>query len=229
VPLALHSTGAGSDERHCDTIVQTPYPLHFLVPAHLTLSPPAAFPRRSSMWDSQTLSGLHENDSPARSSSPYSMIFTQGSTPQLTLSSGSEPGSESDPPQGYDELSAWIQTPEMASEPAAMADETLHGSPLGYPSAATGFPMHVSEAVVQSRQTLPPFRSFDRPVLRRCPSELVTPQTDSNMGCVHMPAVCFECASVNESPLVYVDLARPWDAIDGQAHWDFSHDGVVSV
>ncbi|KAG9092022.1 hypothetical protein FS749_016069 [Ceratobasidium sp. UAMH 11750] len=113
----------------------------------------------------------------------------------------------------------------MVSEP----EEMLHGSPLGYPSATMGGPMRVaSEPVVQTRPVLPPFRSFDRPVLRRGPSEMVTPQTDSNLGCVHMPPVCFERAS-NESPLAYTDFARPWEAMSGQAHWDFDQGGVVGI
>jgi hypothetical protein len=81
-----------------------PNPAHFPALAHLMLSPPAAFHRRS--WDLQTFTGLRENDGPARSSSLYSTNFTQGSTPSLTLYPGSEPGSESDAPQGYDELNA---------------------------------------------------------------------------------------------------------------------------
>ncbi|KAG9089366.1 hypothetical protein FS749_001392 [Ceratobasidium sp. UAMH 11750] len=194
-------------------------------PAHLnlTMSPPSVFARsQSGAWENLTLSSLHENASPTRSSSPLSTVFTQGSTPSLTLS---ETGSEADAPHGYDEFSTWALSPKMVSEP----EEMLHGSPLGYPSATMGGLMRVaSEPVVQTRPVLPPFRLFDRLVLCRGPSEMVTPQTDSNLGCIHMPPVCFERTS-NESPLAYTDFTRPWEAMSGQAHWDFDQGGVVSI
>jgi len=205
-----------------ESITTAPNPPHFPAPTHLTLSPPAAFPHRS--WDSQTLPGLRNSDSPAQSNSPYSISYTQGSTP--TLTSGSEPGSESDAPHGFDDLCAWTHTPEMASESVAVADDTQHGSPSGFPSAAKSFPMHsASEPVV--RPALPSIRSFDRPVLRRGPSELVTPQTDSNAGCMHMLPVHYDRVG-NEAELTYAGMA-PWDAISGQAHWDFGHNGVVNA
>jgi len=209
--------------REC--VAPAPNTHNYPSPAHstLTMSPPSVFARsRSGGWENPTLSSLRENASPARSSSPLSTVFTQGSTPSLALS---ETSSESDAPHGYDELSAWIPTPEMVSEP----EEMLHGSPAGYPSAAMGGSMRIaSEPVVHTRPVLPPFRSFDRPALRRGPAEMITPQTDSNLGCVHMPPVCFERAS-NESPLAYTDFARPWEAMSGQAHWDFDQGGVVTV
>ncbi|KAG8692924.1 hypothetical protein FRC08_009454 [Ceratobasidium sp. 394] len=209
--------------REC--VVPAPNPRDYPLPAHLTLTmlPPSVFARsQSGAWENPTLSSLRENASPTRSSSPLLTVFTQGSTPSLTLS---ETSSEVDVPQGYDEFSTWAPTPEMVSKP----EEMLHGSPLGYPSATMGGPMRLAlEPVVQTRLVLPPFRSFDRPVPRYGPSEMVTPQMDSNLGCVHMPPVCFERAS-NESPLAYTDFARPWEAMSGQAHWDFDQGGVVGI
>ncbi|KAG9087562.1 hypothetical protein FS749_002841 [Ceratobasidium sp. UAMH 11750] len=208
-----------------ECVVPAPNPHNYPSPAHstLTMSPPSVFARsQSSAWENPTLSSLHENASPTRSSSPLSTVFTRGSTPSLTLS---ETGSEADAPHGYDEFSTWVPTPEMVSEP----EEMLHGSPLGYPSTTMDGPMRVtSEPVVQTRPVLPPFRSFDCPMPCCGPSEMVTLQADSTLGCVHMLPVCFERAS-NESPLAYTDFARPWEAMSGQAHWDFDQGGVVGI
>ncbi|QRW11298.1 hypothetical protein RhiLY_10297 [Ceratobasidium sp. AG-Ba] len=193
----------------------------------LSMSPPTAFARaRTGTWENPTLSSLRGHASPARSSSPISTIYTQNSTPSLTYYTESEPGSDVEGLQGYDEISAWThQTPELVSEP----EDTLHGSSIEHPSATTGSSMRTaSEPVVHTRPVLPPFRSFDRPPMRRGPSDLVTPQTDSNMGCEHMPPMCIERTS-NESPLAYADFARPWEAMSNQAHWDFTQGGVVSV
>ncbi|KAG8792852.1 hypothetical protein FRC12_004652 [Ceratobasidium sp. 428] len=134
----------------------------------------------------------------------------------------SETSSEVDALQGYDRVSARTQTPELVGEPE---ETVLHRSPFGHPSAA----MRVaSEPVVQTRPDLPPFRSFDRPVLRRDPSDVVTPQTDSNLRCVHMMPVCYD-RSTNEDQLAYTDFARPWEAMTNHAHWDFEHGGVVGA
>jgi hypothetical protein len=40
-------------------------PPHFPAPTHLMLSPPASFAPR--LWDLQTFTGLHDNESPAQS------------------------------------------------------------------------------------------------------------------------------------------------------------------
>ncbi|QRV92934.1 hypothetical protein RhiJN_20952 [Ceratobasidium sp. AG-Ba] len=117
----------------------------------------------------------------------------------------SEPGSDVEGIQGYDEISAWThQTPELVSEP----EETLHRISMRI----------TSEPVVHTRPVLPPFRSFDRPSMHRDPSDLVTPQTDSNMGYEHMPPMCIERTS-NESPFAgpipLLPRPRPratWDA-----------------
>ncbi|KAG9113864.1 hypothetical protein FRC07_007718 [Ceratobasidium sp. 392] len=209
-----------------ESVAPTPGPSNYPSPAHsmITMSPPTTFVRsRSGAWENPTLASLHNNVSPARSISPMSTIFTQGSTPSLTMSG---PGSELDALHGYDELSAWTtQTPELVSKP----EETLHGSPLGYPSATRGNSMHIAlEPIVHTRPVLPPFRLFDRPVLRRGPSDMVTPQTDSNMGCAHMLPVCYNRQS-NEDPLAYTNFARPWERMSGQAHWDFEHGGVIGA
>ncbi|KAG9122872.1 hypothetical protein FRC07_000566 [Ceratobasidium sp. 392] len=213
-----------SREASRNSTAPAPSTHNYLSPAHstITMSPPLVFARsRSGAWENPTLSSLRGNVSPARSSSPISTVFTQGSTPSLTLS---KPGSKSDAPHGYDEFSAWTHTLEMVSEP-----EMLHGSPFGYPSATMGGPMHIaSEPVVQTRPVLPPFRSFDRPVLRHGLPETVTPQTDSNLGCVHMPPVCYDRQS-NKDPLAYTDFARPWETMNGQAHWDFEHGGISFI
>ncbi|KAG8751364.1 hypothetical protein FRC12_012481 [Ceratobasidium sp. 428] len=183
-----------------------PSPAH----SHVSMSPPSMFARP------------RENSILSSSSSPMSTIFTQGSTPSLM----SEISSDADALHGYDEVSAWTQTPELVGEPE---ETVLHGSPFGHPSAAMGGPMRIaSEPVVQTRPVLPPFRSFDRPVLRRGPSDMVTPQTDSNLGCVHMMPVCYD-RSTNEDQLAYTDFARPWEAVTNQAHWDFEHGGVVGI
>ncbi|KAG9125202.1 hypothetical protein FRC07_008583 [Ceratobasidium sp. 392] len=209
-----------------ESVAPTPGPSNYPSPAHLmiTMSPPTTFVRsRSGAWENPTLASLHNNVSPAHSISPMSTIFTRGSTPSLTMSRS---GSKLDALHGYDELSAWTtQTPELVSKP----EETLHGSPLGYPSATRGNSMHIAlEPIVHTCPVLPPFRLFDRPVLRRGPSDMVTPQTNSNMGCAHMLPVCYNRQS-NEDPLAYTNFARPWERMSGQAHWDFEHGGVIGA
>ncbi|KAG8709076.1 hypothetical protein FRC09_000887 [Ceratobasidium sp. 395] len=160
--------------------------------------------------------------SPPTRISPMSAIFIRGRTP----SPMSETSSDADALHGYDEVSAWTQTPELIGE---LEKTVLRGSPFGHPSAAMGGSMHVaSEPVVQTRPVLPPFRSFDRPVLRRGPSDMVTPQTDSNPECVPMLPGCYD-HSTNEDQLAYTDFARPWEAVTNLAHWDFEHGGVVGI
>ncbi|KAG8713044.1 hypothetical protein FRC09_019151 [Ceratobasidium sp. 395] len=109
-----------------------------------------------------------------------STIFTRGSTPSLM----SKISSDADALHGYDKVSAWTQMPELVGEPE---ETVLHGSPFGHPTAAMGGPMGVTlEPVVQTRPVLPLFQSVDCPVLCRGPSDMVAPQTDSNLGCVHV-------------------------------------------
>ncbi|QRW00946.1 hypothetical protein RhiJN_28964 [Ceratobasidium sp. AG-Ba] len=179
------------------------------------MSPPTPFARaRTGTWEDPTLFSLRGHASPARSSPPTSTFYTS-STPSLTYYIESEPGSDVEGLQGYDEVSAWThQTPELVSKP----EDTLHGSSM----------RTASEPVVNTHPVLPPFRSFDRPTMRRGPSHLVTPQTDSNMGREYMPLMCIERTS-NERPLAYTDFAQPWEAMSNQAHWDFTQGSVVSV
>ena len=201
------------------------------VQPQLVHSPPT-YPStiRPSAWEKSLAHVVVQQNSPARSISPsHGSVFTTSSTP--TLYSGSELGSEPDMPQGYEEVSNWTQTPELyvdINEPmVAVGGDMLHGSPEGSSRAATGGSMHcASDTAASSRPVLPSIRSFDRPPLRRGPSELVTPQTDSNMGCGHMPQLCVEYP--NESPLAYASLDRPWNAVNGH-HWDFATDGVVGA
>ncbi|KAG8755745.1 hypothetical protein FRC12_010787 [Ceratobasidium sp. 428] len=182
-----------------------PSPAH----SHVSMFPPSMFPRP------------RDNSILSSSSSPISTIFTQGSTPSLM----SEISSDADALQGYDEVSAWTQTPKLVGEPE---ETVLYGSPFGHPSAAMGGPMRVaSKSVVQTRPVLPPFWSFNRPVLRRGPSDMVTPQTDSNLGWMHMMPVRYDGS--NEDQLAYTDFARLWEAVTNQAHWNFKHGGVVGV
>ncbi|KAG9099457.1 hypothetical protein FRC06_005269 [Ceratobasidium sp. 370] len=166
------------------------------------MSPPSVFsPGQSGVRENPTLSSLQENASPAHLSSPLSTVFTKGSTPSLALS---ETSSESDALHGYDEFGTQAPTPEMVSKP----EEMLYGSPVGYPSAAMASSMRrPSEPVVHTRLVLPPFQLFDHLVLHHGPVEMITPQTGSNLGCVHMLPICFECAS-NKSPVAYTDFAR---------------------
>ncbi|QRV83225.1 hypothetical protein RhiJN_11241 [Ceratobasidium sp. AG-Ba] len=129
-----------------------------------------------------TLSSLRSHANSARSSSPVLVIYTQSSTPFLTRSTKSKPGSDV---EGYDNINVWIYwTLELITEPV----DTLHGSSVEHPSATIGSSMHIaSEPIVHTCPVLPPFRLLDRPPMCRGPSDLVAPQTDSNMGCEHMP------------------------------------------
>ncbi|QRV83637.1 hypothetical protein RhiJN_11653 [Ceratobasidium sp. AG-Ba] len=128
----------------------------------LSMSPPTAFAcARTGTWENLTLSSLCGHASPARSSSPISTTYTQNSTPSLTYYTETEPGSDVEGLQGYDEISAWThQTLELVSEPK----DTLHRSLIEHPSTTIGSSMCIaSEPVVHTRLVLPPFRLFDRP------------------------------------------------------------------
>ncbi|QRV88280.1 hypothetical protein RhiJN_16298 [Ceratobasidium sp. AG-Ba] len=73
----------------------------------LGMSPPSAFARaRTGTWENLTLSSLRSHASPARSSSPISAICTQSLTPSLTHYTKSEPRSDLEGLQGYDEINA---------------------------------------------------------------------------------------------------------------------------
>lgn len=77
------------------------------------------------------------------------------------------------------------------------------------------------EAFQSARST-----SFDCPALRYGPSEIGPPQTQSNIGCGHMPSISLDRLSANESPLAYANLDRPWEAVQ-QLHCDFTRNGQV--
>ncbi|KAG8714248.1 hypothetical protein FRC09_017819 [Ceratobasidium sp. 395] len=150
-----------------------------------------------------------DNSMLSSSSSPVSTIFTQGSTPSLM----SEVSSDADALQGRDKISAWTQTLELVGEPE---ETVLHGSPFGHPSAAMDSPGLASVPVVRPPRPSPWSIRY------------VAPQTDSDLGCVHMMPVCYD-RSTNKDQLAYTDFARPWEAVTNQAHWDFEHGGVVGI
>ncbi|EUC54818.1 hypothetical protein RSOL_074520, partial [Rhizoctonia solani AG-3 Rhs1AP] len=167
----------------------------------------------------QVFSPAYTSDSLSVISSPpgsQGSSMTGSSTPNLY------PDSEPDVLQGYDEVNQWTQTPEYfdSNEPVVVIkDEELQRERS---RAAMSAP---SEALA-SRPVLPSIRSFDRPPLRHVASDMVTPQTDSNMGCAHAAPIYVEVGL--ESPLAYAAIDEPWHAITA-SHWDFGTDGVVGA
>lgn len=164
--------------------------------------------------------------SPAYTSDSFSVASSppgsQGSSMTGTSTPTLYPDSEPDVLQGYEEISQWTQTPEYidSNEPVVVIkDEELQRERS---RAAMSAPMEA----LASRPTLPSIRSFDRPPLRHVASEMVTPQTDSNMGCAHAAPIYVEVG--RESPLAYAALDRPWNTVSG-SHWDFGTDGVVGA
>ncbi|CAE6478911.1 unnamed protein product [Rhizoctonia solani] len=166
---------------------------------------------------SQVFSPAYSSDSLSVINSPpgsQGSIMTNSSTPTLY------PDSEPDVLQGYEEVNQWTQTPEFfdSNEPmVVIKDEELQRT-------SSRAAMSSSDALA-SRPVLPSIRSFDRPPLRHSVSDMVTPQTDSNMGCSHAAPIYVE---VGESPLAYAALNQPWNAINA-SHWDFGTDGVVGA
>ncbi|KAJ1305751.1 hypothetical protein OPQ81_010482 [Rhizoctonia solani] len=167
----------------------------------------------------QVFSPAYTSDNLSVISSPPSSqgsIMTTSSTPTLY------PDSEPDVLQGYEEVNQWTQTPEYidSNEPMVVInDEELQRTRVRAATSAA------SEALA-SRPVLPSIRSFDRPPLRHVASDMVTPQTDSNMGCAHAAPIYIEVG--RESPLPYAALDQPWNAINA-SHWDFNTDGVVGA
>ncbi|CAE7101634.1 unnamed protein product [Rhizoctonia solani] len=177
-----------------------------------SLEQPPSQPQQvlSPPYTSENLSAI--NSPPGSQSSS----MTGSSTPTLY------PDSEPDVPQGYDEVNQWTQTPEYfdSNEPmVVIKDEELQRERS---RAAMSAPMDA----LASRPVLPSIRSFDRPPLRHVASDMVTPQTDSNMGCAHAAPIYVEVGQ--ESPLAYVPLDQPWNAMNA-SHWDFGTDGVVGA
>ncbi|QRV95083.1 hypothetical protein RhiJN_23101 [Ceratobasidium sp. AG-Ba] len=144
-----------------------------------------AFARgRTGTWENTTLSILCGHAGPACSGSPISTIYTRSSASSLAYYTESEPESDIErSPTLWRNRHMVPSDPKFVNEP----EVTLHGCSVKHPSATMGSSMHITfEPFVHTRPVLPPSRSFDRPPMCRGPSHLVTPQTNSNMGCKHM-------------------------------------------